>query len=73
MNNNQWYKDKVFYQIWPRSFKDENEHWKVPAGYDMENAQLCLCNYENVKDFRLRPYEARVYLWGKIGSAKNEA
>lgn len=24
MNNNQWYKDKVFYQIWPRSFKDGN-------------------------------------------------
>ena len=20
----QWYKDKVFYQIWPRSFKDGN-------------------------------------------------
>lgn len=24
MANNQWYKDKVFYQIWPRSFKDGN-------------------------------------------------
>ena len=24
MNNNNWYKDKVFYQIWPRSFKDGN-------------------------------------------------
>ncbi len=24
MNNNQWFKDKVFYQIWPRSFKDGN-------------------------------------------------
>lgn len=24
MNKNQWYKDKVFYQIWPRSFKDGN-------------------------------------------------
>ena len=24
MNNKQWYKDKVFYQIWPRSFKDGN-------------------------------------------------
>ena len=22
MANNQWYKDMVFYQIWPRSFKD---------------------------------------------------
>ena len=21
---NNWYKDKVFYQIWPRSFKDGN-------------------------------------------------
>ena len=24
MNNNNWYKDKVFYQLWPRSFKDGN-------------------------------------------------
>ncbi|MBR6568214.1 MAG: alpha-glucosidase [Clostridia bacterium] len=24
MNGNQWYKDMVFYQIWPRSFKDGN-------------------------------------------------
>jgi len=24
MNNNQWFKNKVFYQIWPRSFKDGN-------------------------------------------------
>ena len=24
MENNRWYKDKVFYQIWPRSFKDGN-------------------------------------------------
>jgi len=24
MNKKQWYKDKVFYQIWPRSFKDGN-------------------------------------------------
>ena len=24
MNRDRWYKDKVFYQIWPRSFKDGN-------------------------------------------------
>ena len=24
MESNRWYKDKVFYQIWPRSFKDGN-------------------------------------------------
>ena len=24
MNNKYWYKDMVFYQIWPRSFKDGN-------------------------------------------------
>ena len=24
MERNKWYKDKVFYQIWPRSFKDGN-------------------------------------------------
>ena len=22
--NGEWYKDRVFYQIWPRSFKDGN-------------------------------------------------
>ena len=25
MDRNRWYKDKVFYQIWPRSFKDGND------------------------------------------------
>ena len=25
MERNRWYKDKVFYQIWPRSFKDGND------------------------------------------------
>ena len=25
MEKNRWYKDKVFYQIWPRSFKDGND------------------------------------------------
>lgn len=24
MGKDRWYKDKVFYQIWPRSFKDGN-------------------------------------------------
>ena len=24
MERKRWYKDKVFYQIWPRSFKDGN-------------------------------------------------
>ena len=24
MKQHRWYKDKVFYQIWPRSFKDGN-------------------------------------------------
>ena len=24
MEKKQWYKDKVFYQVWPRSFKDGN-------------------------------------------------
>lgn len=96
MNNNQWYKDKVFYQIWPRSFKDGNGDgmgdligvyekldyiislgcdgiWFSPlypspgvdCGYDMNNAKVCLCNYKDAKDFNLRPYEARVYLWKK--------
>ena len=24
MKQTKWYKDRVFYQIWPRSFKDGN-------------------------------------------------
>ena len=30
MEKKQWYKDRVFYQIWPRSFKDGNGDGKIP-------------------------------------------
>lgn len=32
MEHTRWYKDRVFYQIWPRSFKDSNgDGMVVPA------------------------------------------
>ena len=48
------------------SFSEKAELWKVPGGYDMKSAKLCLCNYEDSDDKKLRPYEARVYLWDKM-------
>ncbi|MBR5437414.1 MAG: alpha-glucosidase [Clostridia bacterium] len=46
------------------SFSEKEESWKAPKGFDMEKAQLCLCNYNSTENL-LRPYEARVYLWEK--------
>jgi len=47
------------------SFSDKSEKWTAPKGFDTENAELCLCNYDSARFFTLRPYEARVYLWKK--------
>ncbi len=47
------------------SFSDRDKKWKAPAGFDMEKAELCLCNYGDAESFTLRPYEARVYMWNK--------
>ena len=47
------------------SFSDKVENWKVPSGYDVKTAELCLCNYKEQSDVSLRPCEARVYLWKK--------
>ncbi|MBQ1208173.1 MAG: alpha-glucosidase [Lachnospiraceae bacterium] len=46
MKTNQWYKDKVFYQIWPRSFKDGNgdgmgDLWGVYEKLDYIKALGC--------------------------------
>ena len=47
------------------SFSDKNKKINVPKDFDMEKAELCLCNYDNADTMTLRPYEARVYLWNK--------
>ena len=57
MEKKQWYKDKVFYQVWPRSFK-------APKGFDLSSAELILQNYADPGE-KLQPYEVRVYLWNK--------
>ena len=45
------------------SYSDRDEKWNVPTGFDVNTAELALCNYENTENFVLRPYETRVYLW----------
>ena len=35
----------------------------VPKDFDMDSAQLILCNYINPKKNTLHPYECKVYLW----------
>ena len=47
------------------SFSDKSENWKVPAGFDMNTAQLILCNYKDTNTSTLKPYEAAVYRWTK--------
>ena len=51
------------------SFADKNIKHPIPKGFDMEMAQLVLCNYENPRKNALHPYECKVYLWArKAGS-----
>ncbi len=47
------------------SFTEKEVTWKVPSGFDLESAEMILCNYEEIKSTNLKPYEARVYLWEK--------
>lgn len=47
------------------SFSENNENWKVPAGFDINSAELVLCNYDKADSLVLRPYEARVYCWNR--------
>ena len=48
------------------SFSENNENWKVPAGFDLNSAELVLCNYDKADSLVLRPYEARVYCWKRF-------
>ncbi len=45
------------------SFSSKQENWKVPSGFDLNNAKLILNNYEETESTTLKPYEARVYLF----------
>lgn len=45
------------------SFTDKEIKHAIPAGFDMDSAQLILCNYNDPKRAKLRPYECKVYRW----------
>ena len=48
------------------SFSDKAIRMKVPAKFDLRQSKLILRNYHDVPDGILRPYETRIYLWGKL-------
>ena len=43
------------------SYSEKNVKWKAPAGFDMGRADLMLCNYTQMEESVMKPYEARVY------------
>ena len=45
------------------SFHEKDIKVPTPKGFDMEQAQLILCNYAEPKKNTLHPYECKVYLW----------
>ena len=45
------------------SFCGKQTKFPIPRGFDMERAQLILCNYAEPKKNTLHPYECKVYLW----------
>lgn len=47
------------------SFTEKAKKWHVPAGFDLNAAELLACNYDKPEGSALRPYEARVYRWKK--------
>ena len=46
------------------SFTEKAMKWSVPAGFNLEIAELLLSNYDN-NTTTLNPYETRVYRWKK--------
>ena len=52
------------------SFADAAVRVKAPKTFDLQNGELILSNYSecmlNGNEFTARPYEARVYRWGKL-------
>jgi len=47
------------------SFADRATTFRAPSGFDLEKAELVLCNYLDSVTPTLLPYECRVYLWNK--------
>ena len=47
------------------AFCGKDQKWKAPAGFDLNAAELALCNYKDPANSLLKPYETRVYLWKK--------
>ena len=45
------------------SFSEKDVKYPIPKGFDMDKAQLVLCNYEKPAKNTLHPYECKVYLW----------
>ena len=45
------------------SFSEKDTRFPTPKGFDMDRAQLILCNYEKPNRNVLKPYECKVYLW----------
>ena len=47
------------------SFTEKAKKWSVPAGFDLDSAELLLANYDSQNGATLKPYECRVYRWKK--------
>ena len=47
------------------SFSDKDQKVRIPAGFDMNKAELVLKNYDTIDPGVLKPYEIRVYLLKK--------
>ena len=45
------------------SFHEKDIRVPTPKSFDMDKAQLILCNYAEPKKNTLHPYECKVYLW----------
>ncbi len=45
------------------SFSKKPVAFRAPKGFYLPGAKLALCNYSNIKENTLQPYECRVYLW----------
>ena len=45
------------------SFSDKEMDFHMPSGFCLGEGELLLCNYPGFLQYRLRPYEARVYHW----------
>lgn len=47
------------------SYTEKPVPFRAPKGFDLNSGELILQNYADVEPGRMKPYEARVYLWNK--------